>query len=104
MKKTLMIALAGMMLFAFTQCGGGGSKEFQVRKKATKELIDLANSAKTCEDLMSEELEKKAEKIESEMEKSLKDLKEEDKMTKEEQAELEKLEKELTEIAGKLCK
>ena len=40
MKKTLIIALAGMMLFAFTQCGGGGSskgsKEFQDNKNYKK--------------------------------------------------------------------
>ena len=26
MKKTLLIALAGLMLFAFTQCGNGNDK------------------------------------------------------------------------------
>ena len=39
MKKTIIIALAGIMMFAFTQCGGGvsGSKEYQDNMKMYKE-------------------------------------------------------------------
>ena len=45
MKKTLIIALAGMMLFAFTQCGNNNSKESkeektQVEAKGTQEFQD----------------------------------------------------------------
>ena len=52
MKKTLMIALAGMMLFAFTQCGGNkGSKEFQDSKALIEKLEKAINDSKTCEEL-----------------------------------------------------
>ena len=57
MKKTLMIALAGMMLFAFTQCGGKvakGSKEYQdnmeLYNKLEKSIKDAKNS---CRQLIS---------------------------------------------------
>ena len=40
MKKTFIIALAGMMLFAFTQCGGDGGTGGGVSAKA------LSNSRK----------------------------------------------------------
>ena len=46
MKKTLMIALAGMMLFAFTQCGGNkGSKEFQDSKALLEKLSEIFEKA-----------------------------------------------------------
>ena len=53
MKKTLMIALTGMMLFAFTQCGGGtsGSKEYQDTMKMYKEAEKTIKNAKTCDEL-----------------------------------------------------
>ena len=54
MKKTLFIALAGMMLFAFTQCGGGGvkgSKEYQAYQKFFEEFENIVKKAKSCEDL-----------------------------------------------------
>lgn len=54
MKKTLIIALAGMMLFAFTQCGGGttkGSKEFTEAKALYEKLEKAAKDAKTCDEL-----------------------------------------------------
>ena len=54
MKKTLIIALAGMMLFAFTQCGGGatkGSKEFTETKAIYEKLEKAAKDAKTCDEL-----------------------------------------------------
>ena len=54
MKKTLMIALAGMMLLAFTQCGGGGvsgSKEYQDNMKMYKEVEKTIKNAKTCDEL-----------------------------------------------------
>ena len=58
MKKTLIIALAGMMLFAFTQCGGGGGKEdtkgtkqYTETMAAFEELEKMVNDASTCEEL-----------------------------------------------------
>ena len=55
MKKTFIIALAGMMLLAFTQCGGegsvSGSKEFQDNMKMYKEVEKTVKSAKTCDEL-----------------------------------------------------
>ena len=54
MKKTLMIALAGMMLFAFTQCGGKvakGSKEYQDNVELYKQIEKAIKEAKTCDEL-----------------------------------------------------
>ena len=63
MKKTLIIALAGMMLFAFTQCGGGnksessstsstkGSKQYTETVDMCKEMEKLIKDASTCDDL-----------------------------------------------------
>ena len=54
MKKTLLIALAGMMLFAFTQCGGGsakGSKEYQDTMELYKKIEETVKNAKTCDEL-----------------------------------------------------
>jgi len=54
MKKTLIIALAGIMMFAFTQCGGGatkGSKEYQESKELYEKLETAVNDAKTCDEL-----------------------------------------------------
>ena len=100
MKKALLIALAGMMLFAFTQCTGGGSKEFQDYKKAINEMTKVLNNAKTCEDLESiYDIEENMEGIVYE---------ENEKITPEEDSELEKLFKELFKLwdekEEKLCK
>ena len=94
MKKTFMIALAGLMLFAFTQCGGG-SKEFQDSKKAIKEQISILKGIKTCEDL--EKAEEKLEKISDEMDE--KEYDEKDQMTPEEKEEFQKLVKEMMTLA-----
>jgi hypothetical protein len=53
MKKTIIIALAGIMMFAFTQCGGGvsGSKEYQDNMKMYKEVEKTIKNAKTCDEL-----------------------------------------------------
>ena len=57
MKKTLMIALAGMMLLAFTQCGGTetkavkGSKEYQETMEVYQQLEKAVNDANTCDEL-----------------------------------------------------
>ena len=53
MKKAIIIALAGIMMFAFTQCGGGvsGSKEYQDNMKMYKEIEKTIKNAKTCDEL-----------------------------------------------------
>ena len=69
MKKTLIIALAGMMLFAFTQCGGSknengkedkgktetkavkGTKQFMEMKEAFDEIEKMIKDTKDCEEL-----------------------------------------------------
>ena len=52
MKKTLMIALSGMMLFAFTQCGGNkGSKEYQDGLNIYEQVEKSIKAANTCEEL-----------------------------------------------------
>ena len=67
MKKTLIIALAGMMLFAFTQCGGGknengkedkteiktskATKQFTEMKEAFDEVEKMIKDTKDCEEL-----------------------------------------------------
>ena len=53
MKKTLIIALAGIMMFAFTQCGGGakGSKEYNETKALYEKIEQLVNDATSCEEL-----------------------------------------------------
>lgn len=61
MKKTFIIALAGMMLFAFTQCGGDGgtgggvssksTKQFKETKEAFDEIGKMIKDADNCEDL-----------------------------------------------------
>lgn len=52
MKKTVIIALAGMMMFAFTQCGGSkGSKEYVETKELYEKIEDLINDATDCDEL-----------------------------------------------------
>ncbi len=59
MKKNLIFALAGIMIFAFTQCGGGNgkgvsvksTKQFTETKKMYDEFEKLIKDAKTCEEL-----------------------------------------------------
>ena len=52
MKKLLSIAIAGMMLFAFTQCGGNkGSKEYQDGKEIYEKVEKSMKAANTCEEL-----------------------------------------------------
>lgn len=55
MKKTVIIALAGIIMLAFTQCGGSvqGSKEYQDALKHFKKVGDMVAKAKTCADLDS---------------------------------------------------
>ena len=48
MKKTLIIALAGLMLFAFTQCGGNG-KEKETKSDQAVEETTTVEEATTLE-------------------------------------------------------
>ena len=67
MKKTIIIALAGIMMFAFTQCGGGknengkedkteiksakATKQFTEMKEAYDEIEKMIKDTKDCEEL-----------------------------------------------------
>lgn len=100
MKKTFIIALAGMMLFAFTQCGGGGSvsgsKEYQDQMEMYKKMEKSIQSAKTCDEL--------GEVLLSTLFMGLADNKtyaDNEKMTEEEKAKLEKYEESFEEIFKK---
>ena len=95
MKKNLIIALAGFMMFAFTQCGGGkakGSKEFQDSKELIKKFETAVNDAKTCDELQDAALAILFSGLAS------KDYTYEEKMTEEEKAEIEKLGENLQEV------
>lgn len=103
MKKTLIIALAGMMLFAFTQCGGNGgakvakgSKEFQDNMELYKKVEKSVKEAKTCDEL--------GEMVLNVLFMGLannKNYAEDEKMTEAEKAELEKYGEKFEEIFKK---
>ena len=93
MKKTLMIALAGIMLFAFTQCGGNkGSKEFQDNKALFEKLEKAINDSQTCDELEDAALNILFSSL------AVEEYAEEDKMTEAEQAEIEKLGEKLEKV------
>lgn len=101
MKKTLMIALAGMMLFAFTQCGGGkakGSKEYQDTKALIEKLETAVKDANSCDELQEAALAMIFSGL------AMEKYTEEEKMTESEKAEIEKLGKELEEVMEKQTK
>lgn len=101
MKKTLMIALAGMMLFAFTQCGGGkakGSKEYQDTKALIEKLETAVKDANSCDELQEAALAVIFSGL------AMEKYTEEEKMTESEKAEIEKLGKELEEVMEKQTK
>lgn len=95
MKKTLIIALAGLMLFAFTQCGGGktkGSKEFQESKELIEKLETAVKDAKTCDELQEAALAVLLGGL------AMSEYAEDEKMTESEKAEIEKLGEKLEEV------
>ena len=106
MKKTLIIALAGMMLFAFTQCGGNGgnaggkvakgSQEFQDNMEQYKKVEEAIKNAKTCDELGETLLGMLFMGLADD-----KDYAEEDRMTEAEKAELEKYGEKFEEIFKK---
>ena len=99
MKKTLMIALAGMMLFAFTQCGNdskdskkdgestetqvSGSKEYQNYVKYIDEATKVLKNAKDC-DKYEKDLVQLEKKYDKEFDKK-------DQMTKDEESKAEEM-------------
>ena len=93
MKKTFLIALAGMMLFAFTQCGGGnggttvskGSQEFKDNMELYKKIEKTIKDTKTCEELSEAVLGVLFMGLAND-----KEYADDEKMTEEEKAELEK--------------
>lgn len=89
MKKTLIISLAGIMIFAFTQCGGKGtskgSKEFQDNMELYKKVEQSIKDAKTCDELGEVLFGMLFMDMANEN-----DYAEEDRMTEAEEAELEK--------------
>lgn len=47
----MFIALAALMMIAFTRCGVSGSKEYNDMMNYLKKVEKVINDAKTCEDL-----------------------------------------------------
>ena len=92
MKKTFMIALAGMMLFAFTQCGGGGTKEFQANKKMYNDLEKAIDKANSCDELQTAVFTVALSALADQ-----KEYAENEKMTAEEEKKMEELGKQLEE-------
>ena len=103
MKKTLMIALAGMMLFAFTQCGGKGnetkpvkgSKEYQETTEMYQTLEKAVKDATTCEELQEAALGLLFSGLAS------KSYTDEEKMTEQEEKKLEEYVEKLSETIEK---
>ncbi len=99
MKKILIIALAGLMMLAFTQCGGeSGTKQFKDMKKAIISQTKAVKNAKSCDelhDIGNDPVD-------------MKEYSKEEQMTKEEYAELEKIGKEFFDLfmqkENELCK
>ena len=96
MKKTLIIALAGMMLFAFTQCGGGkdggstsasSSKQYQETKEMYEEIQKAVKEANDCEQLQEAAL----ALVFGSLGASFGDYADDEKMTEKESAEIDKL-------------
>ena len=86
MKKTLIIALAGMMLFAFTQCGGGKStQQFKDTKELLTKIENAVKEAETCDDLQEAALAMLFGSL------STDDYDDDQKMTDSEKAEIDKL-------------
>jgi len=113
MKKTLIIALAGMMMFAFTQCGGNekeketkneqpveeativeGSQEFLDNMELFNQMEKSIKDAQTCEELQGAVL----GMFGMAMANSQKEYSEQEAITEEEQEKLDDLGDELQEL------
>ena len=87
MKKLLIIVLSGIMMIAFTQCGGNkGSKAYQNGLELYKQAEKAIKAANTCDELEQAIY----DLIETAYDKE-KEYTEEDKATEEEEAELNKI-------------
>lgn len=101
MKKTLIIALSGLMMFAFTQCGGNstktakGSKEFKESMELFQKFEKMVNDANTCDELQEAALGLLFSGLASN------DYAEEDKMTEEEEQKLEDYVEEIGKVIEK---
>ena len=113
MKKTFLIALAGMMLFAFTQCGGDDSKKngekndndkeesvkgsagYKAAKKMFKDWETAISKAKDCNDLKNT-----VQNFSIEFEKFAKNYSEKD-LSEDENKEMEKISKSVQEKYNK---
>ncbi len=96
MKKILIIALAGMMMFAFTQCGGGkdggtasasSSKQFKETKEMYEGIQKAVDEAEDCEQLQEAAL----TLVFGSLGVSFGDYADDEKMTEKEEAEIDKL-------------
>lgn len=124
MKKTLLIAFAGVMMFAFTQCGPKdsngsknrqndseenaeeaeeveGSQEYVDFMKAAKEYESQLKKARCCEDLVEAE---KALERSNWFRKTINNSYEEEKMTSREQDKFERRADEIEELLDELIK
>lgn len=98
MKKVLLFALVGVMMLAFTQCGGSkGSKEFQDNKEMVTNLEKAIKEAKTCEELQGAVWSVAL----SALAKADTEYAENEKMTESEEQALEKLSKEVEDLMTK---
>ena len=102
MKKTFLIALAGIMMFAFTQCGGGkdskttkGSKEYQETMEMYEKLEKAVKDANTCDELQEAALGVLFSGLAS------KDYADEEKMTEQEEVKLEEYIEKLSDVVEK---
>lgn len=93
MKKTLIIVLAGFILFFFTQCNRG-SKEFRDAKKAIKEVTLVIKNGKNCD-----EIDNAIDEISKRYNKNY--YKDDEKMTKEEETKILKLWDEFEDVEQK---
>lgn len=106
MKKTLLIALAGMMMFAFTQCGNKsdkkgekteevkGSQEYKDTYQALNEMTKIVENGKDC-DQIEDQIEKIIDKY-SEIR-----YEDNDRMTEEEEEKIEELWDKFEELSEK---
>lgn len=120
MKKTLIIALAGLMMFAFTQCGGGNKKEkedktetkaveetntvegtqqYTEMKSAFDEIEKAINNATTCDELEEAAFALGLGSLAASLSDEQNDA--EEKMTEKEQNKIEELTKKLSEAVEK---
>lgn len=92
MKKSLLIALVGLMFFVFASCSG--TKQYEDVKDLYEETIKQVKDAKRCKDLDKIEIKftKRSAKI------AKRDYDYDEEMTSEEEDKIEKLQDELNDL------